>query len=55
LVRGRIVAEVFFGLLDSDDESYVNSAPPGWKPIFGDDSAPIIFRSLLKFADPTNS
>jgi hypothetical protein len=54
-VGGRIVAEVFFGLLDSDKESFVNMAPPGWTPILGDDSAPIIFRSLLKFADPTNS
>jgi hypothetical protein len=54
-VGGRIVAEVFYGLLDSDDESYVNAAPEGWKPMLGDDSAPVIFRSLLKYADPGNS
>ena len=54
-VGGRIVAEVFYGLLDSDAESYVNAAPEGWKPRLGDDKAPVIFRSLLKFADASNS
>lgn len=54
-VGGRIVAEVFFGLLDSDAESFVNAAPWGWKPMFADDTAPVIFRSLLKFADSTNA
>ena len=31
-VGGRIVAEVFYGLIDSDSES-LNAAPPTWKPI----------------------
>ena len=54
-VGGRIVAEVFFGLLDSDADSFVNAAPPGWKPMFADDTAPVIFLSLLRFADSTNA
>ena len=54
-VGGRIVAEVFYGLLDSDAESYVNAAPLGWKPMFATANAPVIFRSLLKFADPSNA
>ncbi len=53
-VGGRIVAEVFYGLLDSDAESYVNAAPDGWKPILGGDEK-VIFRNFLKFADPANS
>ena len=53
-VGGRIVAEVFYGLLDSDVESYVNAAPRGWKPMLGGNQD-IIFRNLLKFADPSNS
>lgn len=53
-VGGRIVAEVFYGLLDSDNESYVNSAPLGWQPILGGDGS-VIFRNLLKIADPGNS
>jgi Animal haem peroxidase len=48
-VGGRIVAEVFYGLIDSDSDSYAY-APPGWKPIwtndFGDE---VIFANLLKF------
>jgi hypothetical protein len=51
-VGGRIVAEVFHGLIDSDKESYL-SAPPNWKPIWMDDASlhsPIIFADLLKFA-----
>ncbi|MEH1901814.1 MAG: peroxidase family protein [Nostoc sp.] len=47
-VGGRIVAEVFYGLLDSDHESYINKAPEGWKPILAGD--PVIFANLLKFA-----
>lgn len=54
-VGGRIVAEVFYGLLDSDAESFVNAAPPGWKPMFATANAPVIFRSLLKFADSSNA
>ena len=54
-VGGRIVSEVFYGLLDSDSESYVNAAPKDWKPMLGAGSPPLVFRSLLKFADPTNA
>ena len=54
-VGGRIVAEVFYGLLDSDAESFVNAAPKGWKPMFTPENAPVIFRSLLKFADSSNA
>lgn len=53
-VGGRIVAEVFYGLLDSDDESYVRAAPKGWSPMLGGDEK-VIFRNLLKFADSSNS
>jgi len=53
-VGGRIVAEVFYGLMDSDSESYVNAAPVGWQPIWVDDpkvnNKDIIFANLLKFA-----
>jgi Animal haem peroxidase len=53
-VGGRIVAEVFYGLIDSDPESYVNAAPKNWQPIwennFGKD---IIVANLLKFANQT--
>ena len=48
-VGGRIVAEVFYGLLDSDHESYINKAPEGWQPILGGDQT-VIFANLLKFA-----
>lgn len=34
-VGGRIIAEVFYGLLDSDDESFINAAPTGWEPLLG--------------------
>ena len=59
-VGGRIVAEVFYGLLDSDPESYVHAARKNWKPILGVDEVtgedkPVIFRSLLQLADPTNA
>lgn len=47
-VGGRIVAEVFYGLLDSDRESYVNAAPKDWKPMLGGDGE-VIFANLLKF------
>ena len=53
-VGGRIVAEVFYGLLDSDSESYVNAAPTGWKPILGGNQD-AIFRNLLKFAEPSKA
>lgn len=53
-VGGRIVSEVFYGLLDSDPDSVFNSAPQGWKPILPK-GAPVVVRSLLKFADPSNA
>jgi hypothetical protein len=55
-VGGRIVAEVFYGLMDSDDESYIKSAPGGkdFQPIWANDptinDSRIIFANLLKFA-----
>jgi hypothetical protein len=50
-VGGRIVAEVFYGLLDSDSESYVNAAPKDWAPIWTTDTNKnVIFANLLKFA-----
>jgi Animal haem peroxidase len=51
-VGGRIVAEVFYGLMDSDEDSYFN-APAGWKPIWAHDPGSCqkpIFANLLKFA-----
>jgi Animal haem peroxidase len=51
-VGGRIVAEVFYGLMDSDKDSYFH-APPGWKPIWAHDPSTCskpIFANLLKFA-----
>ena len=53
-VGGRIVSEVFYGLLDSDPESVVNAAPAGWKPMLGA-SDRVVVRSLLRFADATNA
>ncbi|BDI28932.1 heme peroxidase [Capsulimonas corticalis] len=47
-VGGRIIAEVFYGLLDSDEESFINAAPTGWKPILGGTGEPI-FLNLVKF------
>lgn len=58
-VGGRIVAEVFYGLMDSDEESYINKAPgdEDFQPIWVDDTAindsRIIFANLLKFAGQT--
>ncbi|MGJ7610563.1 MULTISPECIES: peroxidase family protein [unclassified Variovorax] len=53
-VGGRIVAEVFYGLLDADEESFFNAAPAGWTPMLPAD-APLVVRSLLHFADPSNA
>lgn len=53
-VGGRIIAEVFYGLLDSDPDSFVNKAPAGWKPMLPA-GVPLVVRSLLQFADPSNS
>jgi hypothetical protein len=52
-VGGRIIAEVFYGLLDSDDDSYVNAAPRGWSPILH--GSALVVRNLLRFADSRNS
>jgi Animal haem peroxidase len=54
-VGGRIVAEVFYGLMDSDKDSYFY-APLGWKPIWAHDPSACskaIFANLLKFAGQT--
>jgi hypothetical protein len=51
-VGGRIVAEVFYGLMDSDKDSYVHLARD-WQPIWAHDPAlcpKVIFANLLKFA-----
>ena len=49
---GRIVAEVFYGLLDSDSESYFNAAPENWEPLLGG-TKEVILANLLKFAGLT--
>ena len=58
-VGGRIVAEVFYGLLDADPGSYVRAAPKHWTPMLGVDhngnEKPAIVRSLLQFADSSNA
>jgi len=51
-VGGRIVAEVFYGLLDADNESYINATPENWRPILSGEI--ILFRNLLKIADIRN-
>ncbi len=51
-VGGRIVAEVFYGLLDSDSESYFNAAPENWEPLLGGKKE-VILANLLKFAGLT--
>jgi hypothetical protein len=48
-VGGRIVAEVFFGLIDADPESVANMAPAGWKPTLGGDQS-LLVANLLRFA-----
>jgi hypothetical protein len=51
-VGGRIVAEVFYGLMDSDRESYFH-APKDWKPIWSHNPLvchKAIFANLLKFS-----
>ncbi len=53
-VGGRIVAEVFYGLLDSDPTSVANLAPAGWTPMLPP-GAPLVVRSLLRFADPSTA
>jgi hypothetical protein len=47
-VGGRILAEVFNGVIDADPRSFRNaSEAKGWKPLVGDK---LTFWSLLKFA-----
>jgi Animal haem peroxidase len=48
-VGGRIVAEVFYGLLDSDPDSVFNAAPENWQPMIGNINE-IVVADLLKFA-----
>jgi Animal haem peroxidase len=47
-VGGRIVAEVFYALIDEDPESYQNKAPSNWQPMLGGDQT-AIFLNLIKF------
>lgn len=46
-VGGRIVLEVFNGIVDSDLRSFRHAAPAGWEPMIGRE---ISFWSLLRFA-----
>ncbi len=46
-VGGRILMEVFNGIVDSDPRSFRNAAPAGWVPMIGKD---ISFHAVLKFA-----
>ena len=50
-VGGRIIAEVFYGLIDSDPESFVNSAPKNWRPSFNGIEIKTVL-DLLKIAEP---
>jgi Animal haem peroxidase len=45
-VGGRILMEVFNGIVDADDRSFRSAAPAGWVPIIGND---ISFYAILKF------
>jgi hypothetical protein len=51
-VGGRIVAEVFYGLLESDDDSVLRSGrkPSTWHPVWG--AGPATIPKLLKYLDP---
>jgi Animal haem peroxidase len=53
-VGGRIVAEVFYGLIDSDKESYIHQKTEDWHhPIWANEhdiGEAVIFANLLKFA-----
>ncbi|WP_244830377.1 hypothetical protein [Caballeronia sp. TF1N1] len=51
-VGGRIVAEVIYGVLDSDTQSFVrNMKVPEWKPRFAP-TGPIYMKRLLDFIKP---
>ncbi len=46
-VGGRIIAEVFYGLLDADDESVFGPGKPAhWKPHLGGDGSPTLLNFL---------
>lgn len=46
-VGGRILMEVFNGIVDADPRSFRNAAPVDWTPLIGVD---ISFHAVLKFA-----
>jgi len=46
-VGGRILMEVFNGVVDSDPRSFRNAAPAGWVPMIGNR---VSFWYVLKFA-----
>jgi hypothetical protein len=56
-VGGRIVAEVFIGVVQLDSRSYLRAAPPGWRPTLPSQT-PGTFRmtDLLRYArvDPAS-
>jgi heme peroxidase len=50
-VGGRIVLEVFFGVLDDDKESYFNVRPGQWTSVVKPDSGTITLWDVLRFID----
>ena len=46
-VGGRIVAEVFYGLIDSDPDSFVNKAPIGWTPPILNKQGLLLLKNLI--------
>lgn len=50
-VGGRIVAEVFYGVLESDQESFINAAPLDWTPIWGGHGSASMAK-LLQYVGP---
>jgi hypothetical protein len=56
-VGSRILAEVFVGLLEGDDESFL-TADPSWKPSLGAEPGKFTMPDLLRFVgdlDPLNA
>ncbi len=52
-VGGRIVTEVFYGLMESDVESVLSRhAHDGWQPIWG---GPATMTQLLRYVDPARA
>lgn len=49
-VGGRIVAEVMYGLIDSDPESVMGDAAKGWKPILVEGNRKVVLLNLLNLA-----